>query len=128
MSNCGCKRDMDPAGIWDYQNMIGAQVKVKSMPVSNFSSGIMASDSYTISDIYFRVSLDGKTITVIRLKELPDLFFTWKDLEVIRTLTYSNALVGATKVGNTIVGWGIDSDIEGEEDEDIVDLNDDSCI
>lgn len=128
MSNCGCKRDMDPAGIWDYQNMIGAQVKVKSMPVSNFSSGIMASDSYTISDIYFRVSLDGKTITVIRLKELPDLFFTWKDLEVIRTLTYSNALVGATKVGNTIVGWGIDSDIEGEEDEDIIDLNDDSCI
>lgn len=128
MSNCGCKRDMDPAGIWDYQNMIGAQVKVKSMPVSNFSSGIMASDSYTISDIYFRVSLDGKTITVIRLKELPDLFFTWKDLEVIRTLTYSNALVGATKVGNTIVGWGIGSDIEGEEDEDIIDLNDDSCI
>jgi len=129
MSNCGCKRDMDPAGIWDYQNMIGAQVKVKSMPVSNFSSGIMASDTYTIGDIYFRVSLDGKTITVIRLKELPDLFFTWKDLEIIRTLTYSNALTGATKVGNTIVGWGIDSDIDTENDgDDFIDLEGDFCI
>ena len=120
---------MDPAGIWDYQNMIGAQVKVKSMPVSNFSSGIMASDTYTIGDIYFRVSLDGKTITVIRLKELPDLFFTWKDLEIIRTLTYSNALTGATKVGNTIVGWGIDSDIDTENDgDDFIDLEGDFCI
>lgn len=129
MSNCGCKRDMDPAGIWDYQNMIGAQVKVKSMPVSNFSSGIMASDTYTIGDIYFRVSLDGKTITVIRIKELPDLFFTWKDLEIIKTLTYSNALTGATKVGNTIVGWGIDSDIDTENDgDDFIDLEGDFCI
>ena len=41
MSNCGCKRDLDPAGIWDYKNMIGAKVKVKSMPVSNFHAGIL---------------------------------------------------------------------------------------
>lgn len=128
MSNCGCKRDMDPSGIWDYQNMIGAQVRVKSMPISNFSRGIMASDVFTIEDIYFRVSLDGKTITVIRLKEFPDLFFTWKDLEVIRTLTYSNALCGAVKPGSTLAGYGMSSDIDIEDSEDYIDLNDDSCI
>ena len=132
MSNCGCKRDMDPAGIWDFQNMIGAQVKVKSMPISNFSSGIMASDTYTIGDIYFRVSLDGKTITIIRLRELPDLFFTWKDLEVIKTMSYGLATTGNFKVGMTIAGYGEMSEEDEADSEDINVLEDieedDDCI
>jgi hypothetical protein len=132
MSNCGCKRDMDPAGIWDFQNMIGAQVKVKSMPISNFSSGIMASDTYTIGDIYFRVSLDGKTITIIRLRELPDLFFTWKDLEVIKTMSYGLAITGNFKVGMTIAGYGEMSEEDEADSEDINVLEDieedDDCI
>lgn len=124
MSNCGCKRDMDPAGVWDFQNMIGAQVKVKSMPVSNFSSGIMASDIYTIEDIYFRVSLDGKTITIIRLRELPDLFFTWKDLEVLRTMGYSLGITGTFKVGATIAGYGEMTEDDELDSEDINVLED----
>jgi hypothetical protein len=132
MSNCGCKRYMDPAGIWDFQNMIGAQVKVKSMPISNFSSGIMASDTYTIGDIYFRVSLDGKTITIIRLRELPDLFFTWKDLEVIKTMSYGLAITGNFKVGMTIAGYGEMSEEDEADSEDINVLEDieedDDCI
>ena len=123
---------MDPAGIWDFQNMIGAQVKVKSMPISNFSSGIMASDIYTIGDIYFRVSLDGKTITVIRLRELPDLFFTWKDLEVIKTMSYGLAITGNFKVGMTIAGYGEMSEEDEADSEDINVLEDieedDDCI
>ena len=131
MSNCGCKRDMDPAGIWDFQNMIGAQVKVKSMPISNFSSGIMASDIYTIGDIYFRVSLDGKTITVIRLRELPDLFFTWKDLEVIKTMSYGLAITGNFKVGRTIAGYGEMTEEDETDSENInvlEDIEEDDCI
>ena len=27
--------------------------------------------------------MDGKTISVVILEEVPDIFFTWKDLEVI---------------------------------------------
>lgn len=110
---------MDPAGIWDYQNMIGAQVKVKSMPISNFSSGIMASNIYTIDDIYFRVSLDGKTITIIRLRELPDLFFTWKDLEVIKTMSYGIALTGNFKVGASLSGYGDMTEEDLADSEDI---------
>lgn len=130
MSNCGCKRDMDPAGIWDYQNMIGAQAKVKSMPVSNFSSGIMASDTYTIEDIYFRISLDGKVITIIRLKELPDHFFTWKDLEVIRTKNYAFGFCGTFKAGVGLCGYG-GEDIEDDEEIDVLeDYTDegDNCL
>ncbi len=123
---------MDPAAIWDFQNMIGAQVKVKSMPISNFSSGIMASDTYTIGDIYFRVSLDGKTITIIRLRELPDLFFTWKDLEVIKTMSYGLAITGNFKVGMTIAGYGEMSEEDEADSEDINVLEDieedDDCI
>lgn len=128
MSNCGCKRDMDPAGIWDFQNMIGAQVKVKSMPVSNFSKGIMSSDVYTISDIYFRVSLDGKTITIIRLRELPDLFFTWKDLEVIRTMGYALGITGTFKAGGTLVGYG-EAPEDDESDIDVLEyIDEENCL
>ena len=123
---------MDPAGIWDFQNMIGAQVKVKSMPISNFSSGIMASNIYTIDDIYFRVSLDGKTITIIRLRELPDLFFTWKDLEVVKTMSYGLALTGNFKVGMTVVGYGdmTEEDLDDSENIDVLEdiEEDDDCI
>lgn len=108
MSNCGCKRDIDPAGIWDYKNLIGAKVRVKSMPMSNFHIGVFG--DCTIEDIYFRVSVDGKTITVIRLKEYPDLFFTWKDLEVLKTVNYPESICGSFKAGSGIVN----NDEEGE--------------
>ena len=102
MSNCGCKRDIDPAGIWDYSNMIGAKVRVKSMPISNFRSGVFG--DCTISEIYLRVSIDGKAITIIRLKEYPDLFFTWKDLEVVMTnLDDAESICGTFKAGKSTV-------------------------
>lgn len=102
MSNCGCKRDIDPAGIWDYKNLIGAKVRVKSMPMSNFHRGVFG--DCTIEDIYFRISIDGKVITVIRLKEHPDLFFTWKDLEVLSVKDYPESICGSFKAGTTLAG------------------------
>lgn len=102
MSNCGCKRDIDPAGIWDYKNLIGAKVRVKSMPMSNFHKGVFG--DCTIEDIYFRISIDGKVITVIRLKEYPDLFFTWKDLEVLSVKDYPESICGSFKAGTALAG------------------------
>jgi len=102
MSNCGCKRDIDPAGIWDYKNLIGAKVRIKSMPMSNFHRGVFG--DCTIEDIYFRISIDGKVITVIRLKEYPDLFFTWKDLEVLSVIDYPESICGSFKAGAALAG------------------------
>lgn len=83
MTNCECKRMVKPHGTWTLEDLIGARVNISSMPVTNFvgkefSSGVTC----TIKDIYFRVSLDGKTITIVELEEYPGYFFTWKDLEI----------------------------------------------
>jgi hypothetical protein len=80
-SNCSCKCIKDPSGLWDIDNLIGAKVYVRSMPVSNFFQ-IDANQPYTIEKIYFRVTIDGKTITIISLKEFPNKEFTWKDLMI----------------------------------------------
>ena len=82
-SNCSSKRIICPDGVWDASDLIGAHVKVMSMPVSNFFLFQDADKVCTIKEIYFRVSLDGKAITVIVLNEYPDLIFTWKDLMII---------------------------------------------
>lgn len=84
MLNCKNKCVKDPSGIWDYEDMIGAKVTVKSMPVGNFFKMSSVSKVYTIKKIYFRVSLDGKVITNIELEgdEFEGVYFNWKDLIV----------------------------------------------
>lgn len=86
MSNCSCKRYTCPDGIWDRSDLIGAHVRIQSMPASNFSVFQDADKLCTISEIYFRVTLDGKTTTIIKLEEYPNLKFTWKDLEIVELL------------------------------------------
>ena len=81
--NCECNRGLGPAGIWEYENMVGARVRIKSMPVSNFFRLAEIDKTYVVEDVYFRVSTDGKVITVVKLVGMEDLIFTWKDLEVI---------------------------------------------
>ena len=81
LNSCRNSRIVGPSGIWEYEQLIGAKVKVSSLPVSNFFgcfSGGGSNDLLTIKDIYFRISLDGKTITVIELTEYPGKIFTWK--------------------------------------------------
>ena len=90
MSNCSCKRIICPDGVWDKDDLIGAHVKVASMPGSNFFQIQDADKICTIKEIYFRVSLDGKTITVIELNEYPGVIFTWKDL-LIEGLIYEES-------------------------------------
>jgi hypothetical protein len=93
MNNNRCECRQDPAGTWDYKDLIGSGVKVRSMPTSNFCA-IDANETFTIDDIYFRASLDGKMITVVKLKELPGLFFTLRDLELVGIKRKTNRIVG----------------------------------
>lgn len=72
-----------PYGSWSREELLGAHVRVSSMPVSNFAKGFDCHQVYTIKDIIFRISNEGKVITIILLDQFPDYFFTWKDLEVI---------------------------------------------
>ena len=82
MIDCKDKCVKDPSGLWEFENMIGAKVTIKSMPIGNFFKMTSTSKVYTIKNIYFRVSLDGKVITNIELdgEEYEGIYFNWKDL------------------------------------------------
>lgn len=79
MTNCECKRMIGPSGIWLPEELIGAKVKVLSVPISNMVP-IDCGKTMHVEKIDFRISLDGKAITVVTLKECPDAIFTLKDL------------------------------------------------
>ena len=73
----------DPSGNWEYKDLLGASVHIKSASISSGYFGASEKTVYTIESINFRVSLDGKCFTIISLKDLPGKTFTWKDLEII---------------------------------------------
>ena len=77
--NCKCKRLIGPSGLWKLENLIGAHVRVSSMPVSNFAA-LDTDQIFEVEKVEFRISLDGKAITVVILKGLPDMIFTLKDI------------------------------------------------
>lgn len=80
-TNCDCKRLIGPSGIWSVNDLIGAVVQVGSLPVSNFGSAALDVNSkFVIESIDFRISLDGKAITVVKLNGLDGYIFTLKDL------------------------------------------------
>ena len=80
-TNCECKRIIGPSGIWKLEDLIGARVTIGSMPISNPGPISIDSESkFEIESIEFRISLDGKAITVVKLKGLEDYIFTLKDL------------------------------------------------
>lgn len=101
-----------PAGCWTFYQLIGAKVRISSISAS---SGLFAFDSqslYTISDIKFRMSRKGKSITSIYIKEIPDKIFTWKDLEIISLgFGFSGyAIAGCFVAGEMWVGMNIKND------------------
>lgn len=79
-TNCECKRLIGPSGIWSVAELVGAVVQVGSMPVSNFGAAIDVNSEFIVDSVDFRISLDGKAITVVKLKGLDDYIFTLKDL------------------------------------------------
>lgn len=111
MSNCSRRRVKSPNGTWGYNSLIGGQVRVRSTAVTNFfGSIVVASETFTIKDIYFQISLDGKAITIIELAEVPGKFFTWKDLEVVEVGADQkvNATCGTFTSNETLAGYNVD--------------------
>lgn len=97
------KRINSPQGTWDYSGIIGAKVQIKSIPITNLDDfKISCNDKYTVSNVYFQVSFDGKVVTVVELKEFPTRVFTWKDLIVvdIKDKPRSGLIVGTFNDGN----------------------------
>lgn len=113
-SLCHKKRITDPSGIWDPTQLIGAHVAVKSMPVSNnFDAGFKRNlTDCIVKKVYYRISTDGKAITVVELAEIPEYFFTLKDLEFLNIQNTFLSICGVAICGNTICGFGIDKIIE----------------
>lgn len=73
-----------PAGVWSYDDLIGATVRVKSRSISGGLFSVDSSSEYRIKSISFRLDVDtGKLVTIIRLDGL-DGEYVWKDLELLK--------------------------------------------
>lgn len=95
-----------PSGLWDYQNLIGASVKIKSLSVkAGFS--YPSDELYRIESIGFRLSPAGYSYTVVRLEGIQNKEFVWKDLEVVglRMPFWSPAICGMFCCGEAICGY-----------------------
>ena len=110
INNCGCSRIKNPSGVWEYSQMIGAKVYIKSMPVSNFFNCQNAGNLFTIKNIYFRITTDGKAITVVELSEIPGKVFTLKDIMISELVNPIKVrpICGAFIVGTAICGLDVD--------------------
>lgn len=72
-----------PSGEVDISKVIGATVRLVSACQAQGWIENVDQKTYTIEDILFRISTDGKTFAIIKLKGLDDKTFTWKDIEFI---------------------------------------------
>lgn len=97
---CTCCID----GTWRYEDLIGARVRVKSLPVYNQLTAISSDIEYTIEDLIFQISETGKTICIVRLKGL-DADFTFKDLE-ITSLRSPKTICGDETITGTVLANG----------------------
>lgn len=68
---------VSPSGMWNKEDLIGGKVKIKSGPVD-------AEEIYTIENIVFSLSDDGKCVTLIKIKELGKMFY-WDNLIILKT-------------------------------------------
>jgi len=103
-NNCKCRRITDPAGVWSVEDLIGSRVYIVSTSIANFLGGFDCQEDHIIEEVKFRVSVDGKAITIIKLKDV-DATFTLKDLEFIDILEKTEAIAGETIAGQTIAGY-----------------------
>lgn len=74
----------EESGIIEWDSLIGAKVRISSLTMQN---GWMLKEperkEYTVKDIGFRVTVDGKCRTIITLNEVEDRTFSLKDIEII---------------------------------------------
>ena len=74
----------EPSAIVEYENLIGSKVKIKSASMQNGFYWTKNTDQlFTVSEIGFRISIDGKCHTILSLAEVTDRTFTLKDIEIV---------------------------------------------
>lgn len=114
MSRFGFSKNIkNPSGSWNYEHIIGAKVRVKSIGVSNLFSSLDNCSLCTVKDVIFRISVDGKVIPIVELNEFPDKVFIWRDLEVVELCNTSDydALCGMFSCGEARVGYNVDKNL-----------------
>lgn len=105
-----------PCGVWDYSQLLGATVKISSMPIGSGLFGLDSEREYEVEDVGLRMNRFGKAVTVIKLKGV-DWEFTWKDLRVLGLpfWMWEPAIVGIPMVGRTLCGYNTDLALKTEE-------------
>ena len=69
---------------WEIDNLIGKKVRI--LRSQAWKGGVRKCRAfYTVSEVFFRISLDGKVICSVLLEELPDDIFTLKDIALYET-------------------------------------------
>lgn len=73
-----------PAGVWGYEDLVGATVRVKSRSIGSGLFSVDSSSEYKVKSISFRLDIDtGKLVTIIGLDGLEGEY-VWKDLELLK--------------------------------------------
>ena len=73
----------EQSGLINIQELVGAKVHIISVTMQNCNYHGTSKDVYTVGNIYFRVTLDGKCHTLVSLAEIPEMTFKLTDLEFV---------------------------------------------
>lgn len=105
-----------PYGVWDYAQLIGATVRIKSVSVSSGLFGFDSDQEHTIEDIGIRLNRFGKAYTSIKLKGI-EKEFVWKDLEItkVQYWLWNPAICGIPCCGTSICGYKSELNLGNEE-------------
>lgn len=77
-------RVVDNSGLISISQVIGAKVYIKSITMGNaWNWKDSGKRTYTVKDVGFRISVDGKCFTILTLEECDEIF-TLKDIEFIK--------------------------------------------
>lgn len=104
-----CISITSPLGLWEYRNLIGAKVKISSLPVGYGLFGYDSEAIYVIEDIFVRMSKFGKSYAVVKL-EGENREFALKDLEIL-SLPFNlwhEATCNKFLCGNALCGYDVD--------------------
>ena len=77
--------DQETSGVITLQQMIGAKCYIRSVSAMNgwrWDENAIGKE-YTLKEIGFRISVDGKCFTIVVLDGIDDRIFTLKDLEFV---------------------------------------------
>ena len=77
--------DQETSGVITLQQMIGAKCYIRSVSAMNgwrWDENAIGTE-YTVKEIGFRISVDGKCFTIVVLDGIDDRIFTLKDLEFV---------------------------------------------